>query len=174
LHTAVPSLVASCCMELSSFVDILRNAMAPAKRTQFVEPVSVAIDALHILLPSGISPTSCTPQDAYRYRTEQHKLCFESDMCIVSCIGELAGLCSSTSSDSMQQAVSHLMSSEPVISIVKHHIVCNSDCLSQIKVGQAAQGASGECLKSLFNSLLDPLGRWCKYLLTVSMDSRAY
>jgi mediator of RNA polymerase II transcription subunit 12 len=173
LRIAVPPLVASSCMELSTVLDILRNSMTTTKATQDLTPATFVIDVLHLILPSGLLATSCSPQDAYRYRTEQHRLCFTSDSRIICCIGEVAELVSSTPSMPMQQAVSSLLSSEPVISIVKQHIVSDSGCLSKMKTGQSGQDAFDACFKTLLNSLLDPSGRWSEYFIILSMRTTA-
>ncbi|KAH3986935.1 mediator of RNA polymerase II transcription subunit 12 [Parastagonospora nodorum] len=161
LQIAIPPLVASSCMELSSFLDILRSCLANAKATQVLEPVTIAIDVLRLLLPSGLSAMSCSSQDAYRYRTEQYKLCFTSDTRIIHCIGEVADLVLSTQSNSMLQTVSSLLSSETVLSIVKEHVVSDPDCLSKMKTGQSGQASFNTCFKTLLNGLLDPSGQWC-------------
>jgi mediator of RNA polymerase II transcription subunit 12 len=163
LQTAIPPLVASSCVELSTVMDVLRNTITTIKVTQVLEPATIALDILNLILPSGLSATSCSPRDAYRYRTEQYKLCFRSDSRIVSCIVEVADYVSSTPSMPMQQAVSSLLTSELVISIVKQHIVSDSNCLSKLKTGHSSQNVFYECFESLLHSLLDPFGRWREY-----------
>jgi mediator of RNA polymerase II transcription subunit 12 len=159
LRTAVPSLVASSCMDLSILLDILRDSITTTKRAQIVEPATVAIEVLLIILPSASPATSCSSQDAYRYRMEQHKLCFDSNTRVVSCISEVVQVVSAGSSVYIPQEVWSLLSSELVVSIVKQHIVSAPDCLSKMMAEHARQGASGECFQRLLHSLLDPSGR---------------
>jgi mediator of RNA polymerase II transcription subunit 12 len=158
LRIAVPLLVASTCMTLSSFLELLRASMAIPKRGQLMEPSTSALDGLRILLPSADLAMSCSPQDAYRFRTEQYKLCFDSDTRIIHCIGEVFELVSSTPSLSNQQALSNLLSSEPVVSIFKQHIVSDMECLSKIKLRESDLDSSSGCFKSLLDNLLDPTG----------------
>ena len=167
LQIAIPPLVASSCMELSKFLDILRSCLTTTKAIQVLEPATIAIEALRLLLPSGLSAISCSSQDAYRYRTEQYKLCFTSDTRIIHCIGEVAGLVLSTPSDSTLKAVSSLLSSDTVLSIVKEHVVSDPDCLSKMKMGQSGQASFNTCFKTLLNGLLDPSGQWCEYQTNV-------
>jgi mediator of RNA polymerase II transcription subunit 12 len=164
LRVAVPPLVASGCMGLSNFLDVLRSFMITPKRGQLVEPSTTAIEGLRILLPSEDLARSCSPQDAYRYRMEQYKLCFDSDTRIVRCIGEVAELVSSTSATNVQQRLSNLLSSEPILSIVRQHIVSDSECLSNMKSGQTGPGVADGCFKRLLDSLLDPTGHSRTYL----------
>jgi mediator of RNA polymerase II transcription subunit 12 len=171
LRTAVPSLVASSCMDLSILLDILCDSITTTKRAQIVEPATVAIEALLIILPSALPVTSCSSQDAYRYRMEQHKLCFDSNTRVVSCIGEVVQLVSAGSSVCIPQAVLSLLSSEPVVSIVKQHIVSAPDCLSRMMAEHAQQGASGECFQRLLHNLLDPSGRRRECSVTVNLSS---
>jgi mediator of RNA polymerase II transcription subunit 12 len=169
LRIAVPCLVASSCMPLGSFVDSLRACISGNKRGQLVDACTVAIDGLRILLPTKALIRTCTPQDAYRYRTEQNKLCFDSDTRIVLCIGEVAELVSFTSSQPANKALSTLMSSDPVLSIVKRHIVSDTDCLSRLKVAQPGANPSS-CFKSLLVNLLDPFGQSRKSLHSTLMS----
>lgn len=166
LHTlriAIPSLVASSCMDLSTLLDILRDSTTTTKRAQIVEPATVAIEVLLMILPSALPATSCSPQDAYRYRTEQHKLCFDSNTRVVSCISEVAKLASSASSVSVPQALWSLLSSESVVSIVKEHIVTAPDYLPKLMAEHSGQSAFIECLRRLLLSLLDPSGQRREY-----------
>jgi mediator of RNA polymerase II transcription subunit 12 len=164
LRIAVPLLVASACMTLSSLLDLLRASMAMPKRGQLMEPSTSALEGLRILLPSADLALSCSPQDAYRFRTEQYKLCFDSDARIIHCIGEVAKLCSSTPSLSGQQALSNLLSSEAVVSVFRQHIVSDMECLSKIKLRDSDVGTSSGCFKSLLDNLLDPRGHLRKSL----------
>jgi mediator of RNA polymerase II transcription subunit 12 len=159
LRVAIPSLVASGCMTLSNFLDALRAAMAPSKRGQLVKPHTTAVEGLRILLPSEDLVESCSLQDAYRYQMERYKLCFESDTRIVHCIGEVTELVSSTSPYDNGQSLTNWLSSEPAVSIVKHHIVSNSECLPKTKLGQPNLGVTNEPFRRLLNCLLDPTGR---------------
>jgi mediator of RNA polymerase II transcription subunit 12 len=159
LRCAIPLLVSSACMTLSSFLELLRASMAMTRRGQLVDPCTTALDGLRILLPSVDLAVSCSPQDAYRFRMEQYKLCLDSDTRIIHCIGEVTELVSSTTSLPSQQVLSNLMSSELVISIFKQHIVSDTECLSKTKAGDSGLGSSSGCLKSLLNNLLDPTGR---------------
>jgi len=165
LQVAVPPLVASGCMALSSFLNILRAYMAKAKRGNCLEPSATALDGLRILLPSHTMVESCLPQDAYRYRLEQYKLCFASDTRIVDCIGEVAELVYSTPSPNVEQKLSKMLSGLPVLSILQQHIASGSNCLSKTTTGQSGWGGAREFFKSLLNRLLDPVGSLRKCLL---------
>jgi mediator of RNA polymerase II transcription subunit 12 len=171
LRTSIPHLIASGCMSLSTFLDNLRTCLSPSKRGQLVDPCTVALDGLHMLLPTKDLIKSCSPSDAYRYRTEQHKICFDSDTRIVLCIGEVAELVSSVPAVTAQQALSNLLCSASVSSIVKQHIVSDPDCLSKIKAGQPGPSSNG-CSRALLHSLLDPFGQSRKYHSIVTCPSR--
>jgi mediator of RNA polymerase II transcription subunit 12 len=174
LHTlriAVPSLVASSCMNLSNLLEILRSSIISTKREQIEDPAAVAIEVLLMILPSALSTTSCSSQDAYRYRTEQHKLCFDPDTRVVSCIAEVLQLVSTGTSVRIAQAVRSLLSNEQVVSILKQNIVFTPDCLSKLMAEHAHQGASGECFQRLLLNLLDPSGRRRECSVTVNLSS---
>ncbi|KAF2819996.1 mediator of RNA polymerase II transcription subunit 12 [Ophiobolus disseminans] len=158
LQVAVPPLVASGCMALPSFLNILRTYTSKSKSGQFMEPSATAMDGLRILLQSDTMVATCLPQDAYRYRLEQYKVCFASDARIVDCIGEVAELICSTSSPENEQALLHLLSCGPVLAILQEHIASGSDSLSNINTRQSGWGEARTCFKSLLNRLLDPLG----------------
>ncbi|KAH8693421.1 hypothetical protein GQ44DRAFT_753948 [Phaeosphaeriaceae sp. PMI808] len=149
VRIALPPLVASGCVGLSNFLEILRTCLSKNKGGQLVEVSATAIDGL---------PRFCSPLDAYRYRLEQHKLCFESDTRILACIGEVAELVYSIPSSHLQQELSILVSSEPILSIVKQHIGSDSDCLSRMKTVQTGWMVTGGCFKFLLDNLLDPMG----------------
>ncbi|KAF2034408.1 mediator of RNA polymerase II transcription subunit 12 [Setomelanomma holmii] len=156
LQMAVPSLVASGCMTLSSFLDILRASIAQPKRGQLTEPSTTATHGLRMLLPSTALSGSCSAQDAYRFRLEQQKLCFDSDTRIIQYIGEVTALVASLQSQNAQQDLSNIMASQSVLTVMKQHIVSDPDTLSKVLRGHVGiPGASG-FLKPLLNNLLDP------------------
>jgi mediator of RNA polymerase II transcription subunit 12 len=157
LSTSIPPLVSSGCMSLSSFLDDLRTCLSPSKRGQLVDPCTIAVEGLRILLPTRDLIKSCSPSDAYRYRSEQYDICFDSDTRIVLCIGEVAELVSSVRTMTAQQALSNLLCSASVSAVVKQHIVSDPDCLSKMKVGQSGLPSSS-CFKTLLDNLLDPFG----------------
>jgi mediator of RNA polymerase II transcription subunit 12 len=158
LRVAVPPLVASGCMTLSSFLDVLRTYVAKSKSGQFTDSSVTALEGLRLLLHSDIIPEYCLPQDAYRYRLEQYKLCFASDARIADCIGEVAELVYSTVSQNIEQKVSKLFSHKSVVSLMQHNIATGSGYLQKIKAGQPGWAGARSCFKSLLVRLLDPVG----------------
>lgn len=164
LQIAVPSLVASGCMTLSNLLDTLRASIAPSKRGQLAEPSVTATEGLRMLLPSGDLNGSCSLQDAYRYRLEQHKLCFDTDTRIIQCIGDVAELVTSLPSPKMQQDLSIMLSSQSVLSVVRQHIVSDSDVLSKMSPGLVGLPVASRYLRPMLNGLLDPARSSREYL----------
>lgn len=158
LRVAIPPLVASGCMTLSNFLKILRAYMAKLKGDQHVVSSATALDALRILIQSDAMVETCLPQDAYRYRLEQYKLCFASDSRIVDCIGEVADLICSTQTPNIKQGLSDLLSREPILSILRQHIAFQTDRLSGVQAGKSGWRGARASFKSLLNRLLDPTG----------------
>jgi mediator of RNA polymerase II transcription subunit 12 len=163
LRVAIPLLVATGCMALSNFLDVFRASIAPSKREQLVEPYTTATEGLYIFLPAKDMVKSCSPHDAYRYQLEQYKLCYESDIRIVHSISEVTELVSSALPNNKQQSPFKWLTSEPVVSIVKQHIVSDAGCLSKVRPALPGQSVTNECFKQLLNHLLDPVGHFRMY-----------
>lgn len=162
LRIAVPHLVAASCLALPDFMESLRSCISAEKCSQLVEPCTVALDGLSMLLPSSALDEHCSPQDAYRYRTAQSMLCFDTDTRIVCCIGEVAELVTSMPTLAIRQQNSKVLYSDVVTSIMKRHIVSQPDILSRLKAGKSSSAAQG-CFKSILDTLLDPTGQLRMY-----------
>jgi mediator of RNA polymerase II transcription subunit 12 len=162
LRVAVPPLVSSGCMTLSNFLSILRAYIAKSKGAQFTEPSLVAMDGLRILLHSDAIVESCLPQDAYRYRLEQHKLCFASDARIVDCIRDVAELVHSASSTEVGQMLSDLLATASVAAILRQQISSGVDFKPRIKTEQQGWVGASNHFQSVLSKLLDPLGTYGK------------
>jgi mediator of RNA polymerase II transcription subunit 12 len=163
LRVAIPLLVATGCMALSNFLDVFRASIAPSKREQLVEPYTTATEGLYIFLPAKDMVESCSPHDAYRYQLEQYKLCYESDIRIVHSISEVTELVSFALPNNNQHSPFKWLTSEPVVSIVKQHIVSDAGCLSKVRPALPGPSVTNECFKQLLNHLLDPVGHFRMY-----------
>lgn len=159
LQLAVPVLVATGCMALTRLLDDLRVFIARFKGSQLVEAFPTAIDGLRILLHSKDLVQTCSPQDAYRYRVEQYKLCHEDDGRIIRGIGDVVDLVSSVPSPTSQTILTNLLSSTPILSTLKYYILSDPECLAKMKLGHSNQHPSSACFKSTLNNLLDPTGQ---------------
>lgn len=165
LRIAIPPLVSSGCMTLSRFLTILRAYVVKSKEGQSNEPSMIALDGLRILLHSDILIDSCLPQDAYRFRLEQHKVCFASETRIVECIGDVADLLQSASSPDLVQKLSDLVA--PVAAILRQHIATESDLVSRMKAEQRTEAGARPYFTTVLGRLLDPTGKHSRSLLYV-------
>ncbi|KAF1947285.1 hypothetical protein EJ02DRAFT_139344 [Clathrospora elynae] len=153
LRVALPTLVGSGCMALTTFLDTMRACVAKFKTNPSEHGFQAALEGMQILLHSEVFAQSCLPQDAYRYRLEQRKLCLDADGSIPQCISEVVGLGSMAYSQNTHVQLLNLLSSEPVTSILKSRIISNPTCLSKL-----SREASGRYFKSSLDTLLDPNG----------------
>jgi mediator of RNA polymerase II transcription subunit 12 len=153
LRIALPTLIGSGCTALSAFLDTIRSCVAKFKGSPSEGGFQSALKGLQILLPSDSFVQSCSPQDAYRYRLEQRKLCLEPESRLIQCIGEVVGLGSMIPSQRVHAQISNLMSSNPILSILKERIIFNSGCLSKL-----SKDASTHCFRPSLNAMLDPNG----------------
>jgi mediator of RNA polymerase II transcription subunit 12 len=151
LRVALPTLVGSGCMALPAFLDTIRACVAKFKSNPSEGGFQSALKGLHILLPSDCFVQSCSPQDAYRYRLEQRKLCLETEGRLTQCIGEVVGLGSMMSSPKTQAQLSQLLCSKPVTSVLKERIISNPGCLSKLR-----KEVSSQYFKPSLDTMLDP------------------
>jgi mediator of RNA polymerase II transcription subunit 12 len=163
LRIAVPILVGSGCMALSSLLDSLRCCLDEYKQIESTSAFPAVIAGLRVLILPDDLARFCSPQDAYRYRLEQYKLCYGTDASIVHCIKRVVETAPTTLSPICHQELSTLLCSEPVVAIVRHHIIYDTDLLSKLKREHAHPRPSGTYLNGIINSLLDPTGRSCKW-----------
>ncbi|KNG47429.1 hypothetical protein TW65_05980 [Stemphylium lycopersici] len=151
LRVALPTLAGSGCIALVSFLDTLRACVAKFKTSPSEGGFLSALKGMHIILPSDALAQSCSPQDAYRYRLEQRKLCLETEGRFMQCISELIGLGSMMSSQKIQMQLANLLRSRPVLSVLNSRIVTDPACLSKL-----SKDASSDCFKQSLDVLLDP------------------
>jgi len=151
LRVALPTLVGSGCVALQAFLDTLQASIVNLKSAPSDLGVQTAMEGLRILLPCETLATSCPPQEAYRYRLEQRKLGTRTQ----HCVGEIAGLLSTISSQSMQDQISILMVSEPMITLMKKSVVADPGFLSRL-----SREMRGAHVTKLLNILLDPFGNF--------------
>jgi mediator of RNA polymerase II transcription subunit 12 len=153
LRVALPTLVGSGCIPLASFLDTLRACIAKFKTSPSEGGLQSALKGMLIALPSDALVQSCSPQDAYRYRLEQRKLCLETEGRFTQSIGEVIGLGSMVPSQKAQGQLSDFLRSKPMLHVLKHRIVSDPGCLSKLN-----KEASSHYLKPSLDSLLDPKG----------------
>lgn len=154
LWTAIPTLVGSGCVGLNTFLDILYASVVSMRSNPSEVGFRAALEGLRTLLPSEDLVASCPPLDAYRYRLEQRKLGARTTLCI----GEIIGLLSTFVTPTVQSQVSELLASQTVVNLMKHCAVSDPGGLSKM-----SREATGPYLKVLFDSLLDPFGRFRKW-----------
>lgn len=151
LRAALPTLAGSGCVALTSFMDTLRACVARFKTSPSEGSFQTALRGVHIILPSDALAQTCSPQDAYRYRLEQRKLCLETEGHFMQCMGELIALGSMISSPKIQTQLASLLHSRPVLSILNTHIATDPGCLSKL-----IKDAPNDCLNQSLDALLDP------------------
>lgn len=166
LQVALPTLVGSGCMALSTFLDALRARVKQLKSSPSEVVFQTALQGLHILLPHAELAGVCSPQDGYRYRLEQHRLCQETGCRIAHCISEVVEFGSTIPSTKLGQQLSSFVSSEPVLHIMRHCVFLDPGCLSMFN-GEA----SGPYFKLLLDTLLDPGNRWRTYHFSPNLMS---
>ncbi|CAO2657656.1 Nn.00g037820.m01.CDS01 [Neocucurbitaria sp. VM-36] len=155
LQVALPTLVGSGCMTLSSVLDTLRGCVTQLKGNPSEGVCRTAFEGLHMLLPVAELAEVSSPQDAYRYRLEQHRLCQDTGCRMAHCISQVIELGSTIPSSKVREQLSSLISNQPVLDIMRHCVVSDPACLSK-----SSRDASGPYLKHLLNTLLDPVGRF--------------
>ena len=151
LRVALPTLAGSGCLALASFLETLRICIAKLKSSPSEGGFQSTLKGMYLVLPSDALAQSCSPQDAYRYRLEQRRLCLETDGRFMQCMGELIGLGSMMSSQKIQTQLASLLRSRPVLSILNTHIATDPGCLSRL-----SKDASNDCLNEALGTLLDP------------------
>jgi mediator of RNA polymerase II transcription subunit 12 len=157
LRVALPHLVASGCLALTSFLDALQAYVSKSKTGQPEMTFQTAVKGLESLLPSHELVHWCSPPDAYRYRLDQQRLCFEADVRILRFICEVVELAPLSPSQQLQVRLSELLAGEPVLSILKHHILAEPGCLSKLSSARSSREAVDQFLRSSLSKVLDPL-----------------
>ncbi|KAJ8106996.1 hypothetical protein OPT61_g9171 [Boeremia exigua] len=158
LFLALPTLVGSGCMPLSGFLDSLRAYTHKTAPGQPEIAFRVAFEGLQNLLPSEILAGTWSPQDRYRYRLEQHNLCYEADARVLHFIGEVVELGTSLPAQKSDQQLSGLLSSRAVLDIFKHYTLTNAASLAKLRTASPKGGLKKQYLKIPFSRLLDPNG----------------
>jgi mediator of RNA polymerase II transcription subunit 12 len=158
----LPHLVASGCIALTGFLDLLQAHVSKSKTGQPELTFQTAVKGLESLLPTRDLVSWCSPQDAYRYRLDQYKLCFETDARILRFVCEVVELAQSSPSQQLQAKLSHLLAGEPVLSILKHCILVSPGCLSKLRPANLSRRTVDQFLQSSLSTLLDPFGHLCK------------
>ncbi|KAH6620139.1 hypothetical protein C7974DRAFT_363490 [Boeremia exigua] len=156
LFLALPTLVGSGCMPLSGFLDSLRAYVGKTAPGQPEIAFRVALEGLQSLLPSEILAGTWSPQDRYRYRLEQHNLCYDADARVLQFIGELVDLGTSLPIQKVGQQLSGLLSSSAVLDIFKHYTLADAASLSKLRTAGLNGSLRKQYLKVLFSTLLDP------------------
>ncbi|KAF2625958.1 hypothetical protein BU25DRAFT_492495 [Macroventuria anomochaeta] len=158
LFLALPTLVGSGCMPLSGFLDSLRAYVGKTAPGQPEMAFRVALEGFQSLLPSDVLTGTWSPQDRYRYRLEQHNLCYEAEARVVQFISELIELGTSLPAQKFGQQLSSLLSSGPVLGILKHYTLSDMASLSKLMKANSNEGLKRRYLKAAFGLLLDPIG----------------
>lgn len=156
LFLALPTLVGSGCMPLSGFLESLRAYVSKTAPGQPEVAFRVAMEGLKNLLPCEISTGTWSPQDRYRYRLEQHNLCFEVEPRVLHLILELIELGAALPKQRIGQQLSSLLSSDGVLAIFKHYTLTNASSISKLYTASSTGSAGKQYLKVPFGLLLDP------------------
>ncbi|XPS71130.1 RNA polymerase II mediator complex subunit [Ascochyta lentis] len=158
LFLALPTLVGSGCMPLSGFLESLRAYVAKTATGQPEIAFRVASEGLYSLLPSDVLARTWSLSDGYRFRLEQRKLCYEADARVLQFISELIELGTTLPAQKVGQQLSSLLSSRPVLDILKHYTLVDTTHLSQLSTGGSNGDLKRLYLKVPFGLLLDPHG----------------
>lgn len=158
LFLALPTLVGSGCMPLSGFLDSLRAYLSKTASGQPEIAFRVALEGLQSILPSELLAGTWSMQDRYRYRLEQHNLCYESEARVLQFIGELIELASFLPFQKVGQQLSSLLSCDAVLGIFKHYSLVDVASLAKLKGPSSNASLKKQYLKIPFSILLDPDG----------------
>lgn len=173
LFLVLPTLVGSGCMPLSGLLDSLRAYVSKTAPGQPEIAFRVALEGLQNLLPTEISTGTWSPQDRYRYRLEQHNLCYEAEARVLYFIGELIELGTSLPKQKFGQQLSGLLSSGAVLGIFKHYTLANASPLSRLHAARPNGSSENQYLKVPFSLLLDPNQSLGKYSRCARSGSRS-
>ncbi|KAH7381682.1 hypothetical protein BKA66DRAFT_418843 [Pyrenochaeta sp. MPI-SDFR-AT-0127] len=154
VQAALPTLVGSGCLAMSTFLEIFRACVTSLKNTPSEEGFYTSLRGLRALMPSDKLVESCSSQDAYRFRLEQHKLCQETGDRITQCIFDTVELASTIPNPTVQDQLLRFLSTKPVLSLAKQCIVSDPGYLSRLN-----RGVTRSYFKPLLDLLLDPVGR---------------
>lgn len=171
LFLALPTLVGSGCMPLSGFLDSLRAYVGKTAPGQPEMAFRVALEGLQSLLPSDVVTGTWSPQDRYRYRLEQHNLCYEADARVLHFIGELVELGTTLPTQKVGQPLRNLLSSNAVLAILKHYTLAGVASLSKLNAASSNGDLKRQYLKLSFSLLLDPAGEVGKLRIDGALDS---
>lgn len=174
LSLALPTLVGSGCMPLSGFLDSLRVYLGKTAPQQPEVAFRVASEGLQSILPSEVVAGTWSLQDRYRYRLEQHNLCYEAEARVLQFIGELVELASSLPTQKVDQQLSSLLSCDAVLGIFKHYTLANAASLAKLKTASSNASVKKQYLKVPFSRLLDPAGTLGKTLSLQSLILYSY
>ncbi|KAF2477271.1 uncharacterized protein BDR25DRAFT_390811 [Lindgomyces ingoldianus] len=155
---ALPPLVVSGCLSLLQFLEISRRCMNGRKASSDEGILRMSVEVLNALLPSEQLSRLCQPQDAYRFRLEQRKLCQGSDGRILQVIHDTLEASSRQLSPALANQITNLLSSNRLRSVLRHFAVSDIQLLSRsLGVGvRSPAGILNSRLKSLLDGLLDP------------------
>ena len=170
LLLALPTLVGSGCMPLSGFLESLRAYISKAATGEPGVAFQVAVEGLHSLLPSNCLTGTQSTSDGYRFRLEQQKLCYEADARMVRFIGELIELGVSLPTQKVGQQLSNLLSSSPVLDILKHYTLAGVTHFFNLSTNSSTRELKRQYFKASFSLLLDPQGLLRKEACTTHLS----
>lgn len=167
LFLALPTLVGSGCMPLSGFLESLRAYVVKTAIGQPEITFRTALEGLHSLLPSEVLANTWSPSDGYRFRLEQRKLCYEPEARIVQFIGELIELGTSLPAQKVGEQLSTLLSSSPVLEILKHYTLTDTSHISKLSTASLNGELKRQYLQVSLSSLLDPQGELGEHIFAM-------
>lgn len=170
LFLALPTLVGSGCMPLSGFLESLRAYVARTATGQPEIAFRVALEGLHSLLPSDVQTSTWIPADGYRFRLEQRKLCYETDARVAQFISEVVEIGASLPAQKVGQQLSSLLTSSPVLSILKHYTLTDVAHISKLEVTSPNGESKTQYLRASLGLLLDPHGELGKQICSMHND----
>jgi mediator of RNA polymerase II transcription subunit 12 len=158
LSAVLPPLVSSSCMSLGTVLEIVKRCVSKRTASNPEEALRISIVGLDLLLPSEPLTRLCQPQDAYRYRIEQQKLCQDPEGRILEAIQRMIETASSQPYSSIQTQFMGMLSSDRLLNVVRHFAVRDIQLLlTTLGIGKpSTTQALRTYIKTLLDRLLDP------------------
>ncbi|KAF2867173.1 hypothetical protein BDV95DRAFT_582708 [Massariosphaeria phaeospora] len=161
LSAALPPLVTSGCLTLSRFLEVTKFCTNKHQSSHPEEALGIYMTSLAAVLPSEQLSTLCQPQDAYRYRLEQQKLCQDPAGRVITALQEMLVLGSGQLSPQGQSRFNRFLSTHPLVTVVRYFAIHDTKFLSRSL--DMAQSSSSEetasLVKTLLVGLIDPLNQ---------------
>ncbi|ORY11541.1 hypothetical protein BCR34DRAFT_484023 [Clohesyomyces aquaticus] len=155
---ALPPLVVSGCLTLHQFLEVSRRCISERRASNEDGLLRMSAEVLNALLPSEQLGRFCQPQDAYRFRLEQQRLCQDPEGRILLVIHDTFEASARQLPPALATQVNNLLSSNRLRSVVRHLAVSNTQLVSKaLDIGaHPTSEIMNARIKSLLDGLLDP------------------